>query len=284
MNKKIRLILSPLLIILAILIIYYGNIVQFLTYAFVVSLHELAHFLISKKLGYKLNNLYIMPYGICLNYKDSAIEGSDEILIALAGPFINILLCFISVALWWLFPETYYYLDYFCFCNLVLGVFNLVPCFPLDGGRVLVSLLSKKIDREKAYNISIAFNYVISAILVVLFVSSFFSEVNYTYITLAIFLFSGCINPNKYSNYNYLSLGVNRSKVIKNGTNVKLLAFSSSVPLYKIVSKFSRYKFNIVYVVFASGLVKVLSESNINSLAIKYSPAMTLDEITALKN
>lgn len=284
MNKKIRLILSPLLIILAILIIYYGNIVQFLTYAFVVSLHELAHFLISKKLGYKLNNLYIMPYGICLNYKDSAIEGSDEILIALAGPFINILLCFMSVALWWLFPETYYYLDYFCFCNLVLGVFNLVPCFPLDGGRVLVSLLSKKIDREKAYNISIAFNYVISAILVVLFVSSFFNEVNYTYITLAIFLFSGCINPNKYSNYNYLSLGVNRSKVIKNGTNVKLLAFSSSVPLYKIVSKFSRYKFNIVYVVFRGGQVKVLSESNINSLAIKYSPAMTLDEITALKN
>lgn len=284
MNKKIRLILSPLLIILAILIIYYGNIVQFLTYAFVVLLHELAHFLISKKLGYKLNNLYIMPYGICLNYKDSAIEGSDEILIALAGPFINILLCFISVALWWLFPETYYYLDYFCFCNLVLGVFNLVPCFPLDGGRVLVSLLSKKIDREKAYNISIAFNYVISAILVVLFVSSFFSGVNYTYITLAIFLFSGCINPNKYSNYNYLSLGVNRSKVIKNGTNVKLLAFSSSVPLYKIVSKFSRYKFNIVYVVFRGGQVKVLSESNINSLAIKYSPAMTLDEITALKN
>ena len=173
MNKKIKLILSPLLIILAILIIYYGNIVQFLTYAFVVLLHELAHFFMSKKLGYKLNNLYIMPYGICLNYKDNVIEGSDEILIAIAGPFINILLCFISVALWWLFPETYYYLDYFCFCNLVLGVFNLVPCFPLDGGRVFVSLLSKKIDRETAYNISIILNYVISGILVVLFVSSF---------------------------------------------------------------------------------------------------------------
>ena len=118
-------------------------------------MHELAHFFIAKKLGYKLNKLYVMPYGICLNYKENIISNNDEIIIALAGPIINLIFCCVCVALWWLFPETYYYLDYFCFCNLVLAVFNLMPCFPLDGGRVFVAIISKYYDREKVYNISI---------------------------------------------------------------------------------------------------------------------------------
>lgn len=283
-KKKFKMFLSPLFICLAILILYFGNLGQFLIYSLVVVVHELAHFFVSKKLGYRLNNLYIMPYGICLNYKENVIANSDEILIALAGPAINIFLCFVSVALWWLFPATYYYLDYFCFCNLVLGVFNLMPCFPLDGGRVFVALFSKKFDREKVYNVSIIINYAISAVLVVMFIISIFSDINYSYIALAIFLFSGCVNPNKYSSYNYLSLGIDKTKLIKSGTNVKIIAISSSTPIYKIMSKFSKYKFNIVYVVFSSGAVKVLSETNINSLAIKYSPTLSLNEIMLLKN
>lgn len=280
---KIKSLISPLFILLCLLLLYFGNIKYFLIYALVVSLHEFAHYFVSKKLGYKLNKLYIMPYGICLNYKDNAFSGSDEIYIALSGPLFNFLLCFICVALWWLFPETYYYLDYFCFCNLVLGAFNLFPCFPLDGGRILLGLLSKKMDREKAYKISVVLNYAISLMLIIAFIVSIFSSINYSYILVAIFLFSGCLNPSKLSSYNYLSLGVTKQRLLKNGANIKIIAVESNMPIYKIISKFSKYKFNIVYVVFSNGTVKILSEININNLAIKYSPAFSLNEITLLK-
>lgn len=275
----IKSILSPLFVIVIILIINFGNVYQLLIYGVVIAIHEFAHFFVSKKLGYSLNNLYIMPYGICLNYKDNIVSSSDETKIALAGPCVNLALCFICVALWWIFPITYYYLDYFCFCNLVLGIFNLLPCFPLDGGRVLVSQLSKKYDREQVFKFSFILNYIASFTLLILFICSIFNEINYSYIILAIFLFAGCINPNKYSSYRYLSLQCNRDELLKNGASIKLFAVASDVPLYKIISKFSKYKYNIVYIVFSKGAIKVLSESNINALAIKYSPAICLNQI-----
>lgn len=282
-KKKNNLFLSPTFIAFAIILIHFKNLGVFLIYFLVVAMHELAHYTCAKKLGYKLGKFYVMPYGVCLNYNEPIFNISDEFYISLAGPAINLLFCFISVALWWMFPDTYYYLDYFCYCNLTLGLFNLLPCFPLDGGRVFVALLSKKIDREKALKITYALNYVVSFCLIILFITSLFKGVNFSYIIIAIFLFSGTINPNKYSSYNYLMLGTNREKIIKNGAGVKLFVTPSSTPLYKIMAKFSKYKYNIVYVVFNDGMVRVFSEYNINSLAVKYSPKYNICQILTLK-
>ncbi len=282
--KKRGFFLSPIFIIFSLIIIYYMNIVHFFTYFLVVMLHELAHFIVAKKLGYKLSKFYIMPYGVCLNYKDNTFNSSEEALIALAGPIFNFILSFITIALWWLFPETYYYLDYFCFCNLCLGAFNLIPCFPLDGGRVVLSFCSKIYDREIVYKWLVLLNYAVCFLLVALFFVTIFSQINFTFLVVAIFLFSGTINPHKYSSYNYLSLGVNRNNVIKNGANIKIFATPGSTPIYKIMAKFSKYKYNVVYVITASGAVHVLSEGTVNSLAIKYSPTFSYDEILLLKN
>lgn len=274
--------LSWLFILLALAILLFDNYINFIIYMVVVILHEFAHYLVAKHLGYKLNSLYIMPYGVCLDYTSNIFSGSDELLIAIAGPFLNGCLCIICVAIWWMFPETYYYLDYFCFCNLVLAVFNLFPCFPLDGGRVMVHILSKKMDRPKAIKISLIFNYILSGVLVLLFILSIFFSVNYSYMFVAIFLFGGCINPNKYSRYEYNVLSLHKDKLYKKGCAVKIIAVVSTMSLYKIIAKFTGNKFNIVYVIWENGTVRVFSEINIKNLAIKYSPIISLDEI-ALK-
>lgn len=124
-SKKIR--FNWLFLLLIIGILLFDNFKNFIIYFLVVGLHELAHFIVAKKLGYKLNKFYIMPYGVCLNYENIVFQGNDEFLIALAGPLFNYLLCVICLAIWWLFPITYYYLDYFCFCNLLLATFNILP-------------------------------------------------------------------------------------------------------------------------------------------------------------
>ena len=284
MKRKIKFKFSCLFIILALAILLFDNFNNFIIYFVVVTIHELSHAVIAKQLGYKLNKFYIMPYGACLNYSNNVFAGNDEFYISIAGPTINIILCVCCVAVWWIFPSTYYYLDYFCFCNLMLASFNLLPCFPLDGGRVFVCLLSKKIDKEKAYKISLFFNYILSSLLTILFIISCFKQINFSYLFVAIFLFAGTVSPDKYTNYDYLSLNVNRRSLYKKSCNVKILAVDSSMSIYKLLAKFSKYKFNIVYVIFKNGTVKVFSEININKLAIKYSPVATFDEITLMQN
>ncbi len=279
MKRKIKFKFSWLFIVLFLGLIFFSSFKSFVIYFITVSIHEFAHYYTAKKLGYKLSNFYIMPYGVCLNYSNNVFSGNDEFLIALAGPLTNYFMCIFCVAIWWLFPETYYVLDYFCFCNLILATFNILPCFPLDGGRMAVCFLTKHIDRHKAIKITLVLNYVFSFVLIGLFVYSFFKDINYSYIFIAIFLFSGTINPKKFSNYEHLFVSANKHKLYKKGCPVKIIAISSCVKLYKIMAKFSTFKYNIVYVILPNGAVKVLSENNINNLAIKYSPTLSIDEI-----
>jgi len=252
-----------------------------LFYGLAVIVHEFSHHFMAKKLGYNLNKFYLMPYGVCLNYQENIFSGNDEFLIAIAGPLSNLLICVLCLAMWWLFPETYYFLDYFCFSNLILGAFNLLPCFPLDGGRILVCVLSKYMDREKAYKIACLMNVIFCSLLLILFFVSMFKNINFTYLITSIFLFSGLLNPSKFSNYKYYSLSINRKLIYQKGCGVKIFAVSSSMSLLKIMTMFSKYRYNIVYVIFESGAVKVLSENLIQNLAIRYSPAYNIDEIVS---
>lgn len=279
MKKKVKFKFSWLIIILFLGLLYFSSFKTFLIYMFVVIIHEFAHYYTAKKLGYKLGNIYIMPYGVCLNYSNNIFSGNDEFLIAIAGPLTNYIMCVLCVAIWWLFPETYYVLDYFCFCNLILATFNILPCFPLDGGRMAVCVLTKYIDRSKAIKITLFLNYIFSFVLVSLFIISLFKNINFSYIFIAIFLFSGTLNPKKYSNYEHMFVNSNKQKLYKKGCPVKILAISSSIKLYKIMAKFSPFKYNIIYVILPNGAVKVLSENNINNLALRYSPTLSIDEI-----
>ena len=276
--KRIKFSLSFLFILTCILIGFFVGIEEFLIYFAVVILHELAHFFVASRLGYKLKNIHILPYGVRLDFDGVVFYGNDEINIALAGPLLNIIISILCVAIWWCFPQTYYYLDYFCFCNLVLGLFNLLPCFPLDGGRILLCIVSKNHERQDVIKKTILLNYLISLLLVILFLLSIFSSINFTFLYIAIFLFAGAFNPEKNSKYTPNILMCDYKKVEK-GAGVKIIAVSANMPLFKIVSKCSKTKFNIIYVVFSSGEVRVLSENNLANLCNKYAPALSINEI-----
>ena len=112
------------------------NVFSFFIFVAVVLSHEFGHYYVAKKLGYKLSNFVIAPYGVCLNYKEKYFSHKDEILIAIAGPLVNVILSIICTALWWVFPEFYGFSYDFVMQSLMLGLFNLLTFYPHDGGRI----------------------------------------------------------------------------------------------------------------------------------------------------
>ncbi|MBN2171192.1 MAG: M50 family metallopeptidase [Candidatus Krumholzibacteriota bacterium] len=118
-----------------------------------VFLHELGHSLMARRFGFTVRAITLLPIGGLATMDALPRRPSQEILIALAGPAVNLVLAALLVlALLALrlplvldVEGTGGVLSYLFLANLVLALFNLVPAFPLDGGRVLRALLALRL-------------------------------------------------------------------------------------------------------------------------------------------
>lgn len=139
-------------------------------YTLSVLIHESAHYFVAKKCGYKCNCIAVSAFGAVLYGEFDSVDNRDGIKIALAGPAANAVCALLFVALWWLFPAVYVFSEPFVAANVSLCLINLLPSYPLDGGRVFVSLLSSKTGYAQALKISKIISVVLSAALFFVFV------------------------------------------------------------------------------------------------------------------
>lgn len=147
------------------------GIVATLLLFFSVTLHELGHSLQAIKFGVRVKDITLMPMGGLAQMEEIPEEPNKELRIAIAGPLVNFgtaaLLIGIGALLdaRALLPLNELYaslgsaswsglLAYLTSANLMLGLFNLIPAFPMDGGRVLRALLAKKMNHAKATKIA----------------------------------------------------------------------------------------------------------------------------------
>ncbi|MGN1094536.1 MAG: site-2 protease family protein [Candidatus Neoclostridium sp.] len=136
--------ISPSILISGAFFALGGRIYLFICYLCALALHELAHAARANGLGYALRSLDLGAMGAKLSLDEEVVKPSDEIKIALAGPLINLAVCVFLAGVWWLFPDTYFFTADFFKANAALFAFNLLPAYPLDGGRVLFALTRKR--------------------------------------------------------------------------------------------------------------------------------------------
>jgi len=108
-----------------------------------VLLHELGHSLVALAHGIRVVDITLWPLGGMARMSQIPESTRIEGLIAIAGPAVNLLLAaagFLAAAL------TGWPLEWFVWVNLTMGLFNLLPAFPMDGGRLLRAFLGRKGD------------------------------------------------------------------------------------------------------------------------------------------
>jgi Zn-dependent protease len=110
-----------------------------------VLIHELAHSLVARRKGIPVNSITLFILGGVSNLEDEPRQPSSEFIMAIVGPLTSFLLALIFFGLSYIPQSTgspgAAMLSYLAIINLFLGAFNLLPGFPLDGGRVLRSII-----------------------------------------------------------------------------------------------------------------------------------------------
>lgn len=132
-----------------------------------VLLHELGHALTAKNFGIKTKDITLLPIGGLARLERLPEKPSEELMVAFAGPLVNIVLALVT-SLFIGLPDTSeemiaqlangvnannFFLNFYL-ANIILAFFNLIPAFPMDGGRILRALLSFKFKRHVATKIA----------------------------------------------------------------------------------------------------------------------------------
>ena len=224
----------PLFFVFGLYFSFVGKITTFIIYTICAILHELGHSIVASSMGYKLKKIKLMPFGAIVCGKYQNVENLQEIKIALAGPLTNILVSVFFVALWWVIPDIYAFTDVIVEANLSLAIINLLPVFPLDGGRVLLSTLSGFLTRKKALTICKVIGFVFSFILLLLFVISTFYTTNISLLFFSLFIIFANIDRDKQSVYIRLYL-FNLKEKLKKGVIVKKIAVDKEITIKKLL-------------------------------------------------
>jgi Zn-dependent protease/CBS domain-containing protein len=119
-----------------------------------VLLHEFGHSLVAIRYGYEIDSITLWLLGGVASFTEFPEDWRHELVIAIAGPVVSVLVGVVSYVAFVALPSSLgparFVFGYLTILNVVLAVFNLLPGFPMDGGRILRAILARNRPHAQA--------------------------------------------------------------------------------------------------------------------------------------
>ncbi len=209
-----------------------------------VVLHELGHALTAKRFGINTKKITLLPIGGMASLDSLPESPKQELLVVIAGPLVNGI---IALLLYFIVPvQEYMYLNftetfealmgftlqnflfYLFVVNIALVVFNMIPAFPMDGGRILRALLAMKMNRVKATQIASSIGQFIAAAF--LLIGLLYNPI---LIFIALFIFLGAYGENKMVQH----LALLKGHTVEEAMMINITTFNPNDSIDIVVNK-----------------------------------------------
>lgn len=227
---------------------------------FFTILHEMSHYLTAKHFGYLASSVRLNFFGASLEGLDD-FNLKDEVKIVLAGPLLNLFFVVVCYLAFWFYPESYNFLYEVLIANLVIFCFNFLPIYPLDLGRIILALCTKKYKRKTALKKTRQVSIVFLSGLLILFLISFFFDYNFTLGFVCVNLTCLLFKETKGTSYKRTLFVKRKMKLLRRGLLERNIYVKESTPDYVLYKFIDDYHFiNFFFLNEKFEVVNTLSE------------------------
>jgi stage IV sporulation protein FB len=205
----------------------------------------------ARVLKIRTSRIILTPLGIMAKIEYSNIEFLKEFLIAVLGPLSNFLMAAAGYYINSYFGDNSSYMSFFILCNISLGLLNLLPVLPLDGGRIVKNVLLKKCGYNIASKVFSTVSKVTAIFLVIAGLYQFLNTwYNLSLISIGIFIYLSIYKERQYMlNESLMLLLRRKSEFLKKGIyEIEYIAASEEKTGIEILKSFRSNKYYIIKV------------------------------------
>lgn len=250
--KKIH--LHPIMMLFILLSFITGTFIHLFILFSIVLIHEAGHYAMARYFNWEIHSIMLWVFGGVMKTDESMNRPiKEEIFVTLAGPVQHVFIFFVLIVfqfISFISPDILLMAHYY---NIILFIFNLLPIYPLDGGKILLSILSSTIPFKKAYDRTIIF--AMFACIAVLIYQIFFFQFTLSAFMLFLFLLWENWQEWKYRHYLFLRFILHRKAHSRHSV--------INVPGdFKLMDVFHLFRKNYSHSIYIKGINQTVAEAN----------------------
>jgi stage IV sporulation protein FB len=256
--------LHPLFSLLMLAALATGYFTELLTLFVIVLIHELGHVAAAKSFGWTIVRVELLPFGGVAETDDHGRSSAlQEAVVALAGPLQNAWMALLSIALGQLGIWDEPWSSYFTTANVMIGLFNLMPILPLDGGKLMQSFMTRLLPYIRALSLCSLLSLLFACLLAVVALLGIRSDgVHLNMLAIAIFLIVSNFYAYRHAPLRFIRFLMNRepvtARLIDKGTLAQPIVVYRHRKVADIARLFMRDKYHLIYILNEHGRIQAV--------------------------
>lgn len=248
-----------------------------------LAVHEMAHIIVGRELGLDIEELELSPFGGRIKVAFDKAASEEEILTALAGPFAN----FVSVGLIAFLTKLSFVSSEFSkqliHYQLMLGFFNIIPAYPLDGGRIFSLWLRRHISHNSSVRITAKTSKILAIFFLIIAVWGItIGKIFMSLVFAGFFLFYQAIKIEKNVAFDFMKQLVMKKETVfkKKYISGDTIIVLEDTPVKDVLYLFSPQKYFIVVVMDKHMKIKkCITETEIFDKIIEKGLDLTIEDL-----
>lgn len=253
--------IHPILFIFIFISILTGTFIDLFIIISIVFIHELGHFFAASYYKWRIKRIMLWVFGGVMDTDEHGNRPiKEEFIVTISGPFQHLIIYFIMyfVSIFSLLPPSL--ISTILFYNTTILIFNLLPVWPLDGGKLLFYLLSKRFSFQKAYYTTIQASIVIISFIII--AQLVFFPFTLSACLLMIFLLVENYSDWKKRHFTFIRFLLNRYKGNHLIRSVSSITVPSQYSLMDVFSHFRRDVKHSIYIQMPNNKRVTIDESD----------------------